>query len=302
MSKVNYPEHLNVINGLQNVSTAGKLRFYMAATHMRNIRLQHHDYVEFAYFESVNGIQTINGVRHELKPGTVSFILPHQMHSIESPTDRQSRKYCCMFDLQLLFGTHDDSELYSLVYGIGRRMPSFVDFQGPERERMHRLFLELLQEYRQSGSPGNFHMIRAKLTEMLLLFVRTGTEPVRGDLPMENKWNWFWQMLHYVHTHYSDSLTQEELSRTFHVSPTHLSRTFKEQTGQGFLDYLHRIRIDSACSMLVHTNMSISAIGIDVGFESFRTFSRVFREIKGVTARQYRKDNAAKQAETPMVL
>ena len=289
MNKTIYPEYLQDIRGLQDVPTKGALRFYITSTYMRSIPLQHHDYVEFTYFEKATGIQSINGIRHEIKSGTVSFILPQQMHFIECPTDPLSLKYCCMFDLRLLFGTHDDSELYRLLYGVGTSTPSFVDFEGQEKEKMHRLFQELLEEYRQPNSPGNFHMIRAKLTEMLLLFIRAGSHTSNAGLPKENKLNWFWQLLHDVHSRYTEPLTLEDLARKFYVSSAHLSRTFKEQTGQSFLEYLHRIRIESACTLLQHTNLPVSEIGHTVGFESLRSFSRVFREMKGMTAKQYRK-------------
>lgn len=300
MGKAMLPEHLDEIWGLRDVSTKGRLRCYVVATSMRDVPLHHHDYVEFTYFWKGGGIQRINGARHELRPGTASFILPHHMHEVQAPADPLSRKYCCLFDLQLLLGTHDDSDWSRLLYGVGSSLPSFVDFEGEGSLRMHRLFEELLQEYRQSGSPGKYQMIRAKLTEMLLLFIHAGNERADGGsadgdpphetrLPRDKKRDWFWQCLNYLHTHYAEVITLEHMARRFGVSPTHMSRTFKEQTGLSFLDYLHRIRIDSACAMLLHTNMTISEIGLSVGFESFRSFSRVFRDMKGVAARDYRK-------------
>lgn len=287
-----YPEHLQDIWGLRDVSTEGRLRFYVISTYIKDVRLHHHDYVEFSYFVKTNGVQRINGVQHALKPGTASFILPHHMHEIQTRPEKDSHKYCCLFDLQLLLGTHDDSEWSRLLYGVGSRLPSFVDFTGEQDERMRRLFEELLHEYRQPGVPGNYQMIRAKLTEMLLLFIRAGSDSRHAqpavELPRENKKNWFWLVLNYVHIHYAESLTLERVARQFGVSPTHVTRTFREQTGWSFLEYLHYIRIESACVMLLHTNMSITEIGLQVGFESFRSFSRVFREIKGAAPREYR--------------
>lgn len=293
MGKILYPEHQVGMKGIENVSAEGKIRFFIRSAMIKDVRPHHHDFVEFTYFAKGSGFQIINGVRHPFNPGTVSFTLPHHIHSVESTSDKSSLKYCCFFDLQLLFGTQDDSELSRLLYGIGPLTPSFADLDGKEHERVMRLIEELLQEYRQPNSVGNFYMVRAKLTELILLFIRanstSGNPWSFTTFSRQSKKNWFSYLQHYVHSHYADSLTLDDLARHFGISAAHISRSFKELIGQNFIEYLHHIRVESACSMMLHTNMTISEIGLAVGFESFRSFSRVFREMKGVTAREYRK-------------
>jgi transcriptional regulator GlxA family with amidase domain len=56
----------------------------------------------------------------------------------------------------------------------------------------------------------------------------------------------------------------------------------------GFVEYVHRLRIERAASMLLNTDMTVHDIAFDVGFDNSRTFSRVFREVKGKTATEYR--------------
>jgi transcriptional regulator GlxA family with amidase domain len=68
----------------------------------------------------------------------------------------------------------------------------------------------------------------------------------------------------------------------------YISRLFKDHVGQSFLTYLHGLRIKSAASLLISTEMPIADISTEVGFESYRTFLRVFREIRGQTPSDYR--------------
>ncbi|MBD2866362.1 helix-turn-helix domain-containing protein [Paenibacillus oceani] len=290
MSKIVYPEYQLHIGGLGE--TTGKHRFFMAGTVVKDVRLHHHDYVELNYVLEGSGIQMINGIAGQLRPGTLSFVLPHHMHEMRRVSDEPSARICCMFDLQLLLGGRDDSELSRLLYGVGTSSSSFVQVEGERNERIRRLFQELQVEYNVPGQAGYRDMIRSILTEILLLFVRAGNGSATSGPVYEQKDNWFWHVLIYIHVHYAECVTLESISRQFNISVTHISRTFKKQTGLSFLEYLQKIRIDSACSLLAHTNMPITDITFETGFESFRSFSRVFRDTKGLTASEYRKQAA----------
>lgn len=72
------------------------------------------------------------------------------------------------------------------------------------------------------------------------------------------------------------------------MSVPYVSRYFKQHVGMGFVEYVHRLRVERAAGMLLNTDMSVHDIAFDVGFDNSRTFSRVFRELKGKTATEYR--------------
>lgn len=63
----------------------------------------------------------------------------------------------------------------------------------------------------------------------------------------------------------------------------HLSHVFSEKMGQSFPAYLSRIRISCACSALAETDRSVTQIAEECGFESQRSFFRVFQQQLGTT-------------------
>ncbi|HEY0826496.1 MAG TPA: helix-turn-helix transcriptional regulator, partial [Bacilli bacterium] len=97
-----------------------------------------------------------------------------------------------------------------------------------------------------------------------------------------------WNVIQYVNTHYIDDLSLETLSQQFYASVSAISLAFKEVVGTTFLHYLHNLRIRRATGLLLNTNMSILDVALETGFQSFRTFSRVFVKTKGITPREYR--------------
>lgn len=78
-------------------------------------------------------------------------------------------------------------------------------------------------------------------------------------------------------------------SERFQVNAPAIIDSFKRFGGLGFIDYLHRIRIGSALSLLASTNMSISDVAAEVGFDSYRSFTRVFKKSRGLKPSEYRE-------------
>lgn len=76
----------------------------------------------------------------------------------------------------------------------------------------------------------------------------------------------------------------------------HLSHVFSEKMGQSFPAYLSRIRISCACSALAETDRSVTQIAEECGFESQRSFFRVFQQQLGTTPLQYRKNARSLEA------
>ena len=79
------------------------------------------------------------------------------------------------------------------------------------------------------------------------------------------------------------------------ISNSYLSRIFKKRTGENFLDYLLRFRIDRAKFLLETTSLSNGQIAEKVGFGEGRYFSQVFKKYCGTTPKRYR--NAAENED-----
>jgi two-component system response regulator YesN len=96
--------------------------------------------------------------------------------------------------------------------------------------------------------------------------------------------------MRYIQEHGGDGrLTLQHLARNVHVSPWHLARMIKRQTGQGFVAHLHQVRIAAACQRLEQTALSVKEIAGAVGYDSSSQFDRRFKRQVGVTPLSYRR-------------
>jgi AraC-like DNA-binding protein len=72
------------------------------------------------------------------------------------------------------------------------------------------------------------------------------------------------------------------------ISRYYLSRTFSEKLQTSFPNYLNSLRVDLAKNLLESGDQDILQICYECGFESQRTFNRVFKNTCGITPREYR--------------
>ncbi|WP_195575668.1 AraC family transcriptional regulator [Paenibacillus sp. 1001270B_150601_E10] len=91
------------------------------------------------------------------------------------------------------------------------------------------------------------------------------------------------------------NMSLDYLSEQYHINPKYVSKLFKENTGQKFVDFLIDIRMNEAKRLLLNTNHNIQEIAEQVGYLNAISFSRVFKKVMGSSPSDYRS-NAAKRA------
>ena len=72
------------------------------------------------------------------------------------------------------------------------------------------------------------------------------------------------------------------------ISPNHLSTVFAQETGEKFIDYLTRIRLEKAKYLLQNTSMKSANIAFETGFNDPHYFSYIFKKNTGLSPRDYR--------------
>ncbi len=93
----------------------------------------------------------------------------------------------------------------------------------------------------------------------------------------------------YIIEHISEEISRSDLASFVGLSPEYLSTYFKKETGMTLSDHIKSERIEFAKRLLRHSNLSISTISGNVGYDSLSYFSQVFRRSVGLTPREYRQ-------------
>lgn len=88
-------------------------------------------------------------------------------------------------------------------------------------------------------------------------------------------------------------MTQAQAAKKLHMSPAAFCRFFRRSTGRPFHRYVNEVRVARACGSLTGSQENIAEIAFKAGFGNLANFNRRFREILGVTPREYRKSQIA---------
>ena len=75
------------------------------------------------------------------------------------------------------------------------------------------------------------------------------------------------------------------------LSPTYLSRTFKETTGYSVIEFFNKIKIDKAKELIIEGNKKIKEVAQTLGFTDEFYFSRIFKRIEGISPSEFYSKN-----------
>lgn len=103
------------------------------------------------------------------------------------------------------------------------------------------------------------------------------------------------RIMGYIDEHYNQtSFSLGSMAEHFNITPSYLSRYFKENFGENFNSYLSGYKIVKAKKMLDETNYAIKEISALVGYYDVNNFIKTFKRIEGVTPGQYRSNRSGK--------
>ena len=110
------------------------------------------------------------------------------------------------------------------------------------------------------------------------------------------------KMVRYIRQNMEKELTVSEVADIAGMNPEHLSRIFKKKTGMNLKRFIDQEKMEAARTLLETTNLPVTIISGHVGYSSYNTFTRSFRQMTGLSPSEYRKlkqEDAKVRKEAP---
>lgn len=123
----------------------------------------------------------------------------------------------------------------------------------------------------------------------MLLFEILGQTSRFTEAERKQKPHWVKKLKAILHDNFAEKLSVEALSAKLGIHPFHLSRDFRKHFNCTFSQYLRKIRVERACSLLLDKNLTLTEIALDCGFADQSHFLRCFKQINRTNPSSYRK-------------
>nr|WP_145405803.1 AraC family transcriptional regulator [Paenibacillus xylanexedens] len=265
---------------------------YDERSHDLNMEFQHfHDFYEICILLDRSAAHIIEGSLYEMQPYDIVLLRPSLLHKTQYPKGLPPKRLMINFAMpRSLPGLESDySELFNLFHA---QVPIFRFSE--ERRREILAPINDIYAISQHPSPIQSVAIHHKFVEFLCGLHRYAAENayVREETGSSMSRRMY-AIASYIHSHYQQELSLDEVSRRFYVSAHHLSRQFNKVTGFTFTEYVQMTRIRNAQQLLLHSSEKITDIAARCGFASFSQFNRIFNKQSGMSPSAYRRSRPA---------
>lgn len=130
---------------------------------------------------------------------------------------------------------------------------------------------------------------------LLHLIARNIQHTISKDFIKQNHKSRIHEITAYIQQNIYDKelLKIENIASHFNKSPDHLSRYFKVQTGSTIKDYITRYKLNLIQTRLKFSDLTISEIADEMNFTDESHLNKMFKNVFGKTAKQFRKEEMA---------
>lgn len=249
-----------------------------------------HSTAELFYMESGKLEYTTPNGKWVFSAGMGGFLKPNVLHmSRELPSGEHGIQLLHLFEPTLISGEQGNRMDRKYIRPLARNSGIEMIVLSPENPTEAALLQKIRQTFALSEAEWGYEFqLRQQLTEIWMdLFeiarpFMTDVENDQGDRKIK-------EMLVYIHEHFAESISVEQIANAAHVSRRVCFRLFQENLHMTPVEYMRSYRLRKACQMLSGSREPVTQVAYACGLGSSSYFGKVFREQFGCTPAEYRR-------------
>lgn len=253
-------------------------------------RWHNHEVMELHLIVDTHGKAFVGDYIGEFGPGALFLIGPHLPHNWVSdefghPNTIPLRDMLVQFNVKSIMSLRDVFPDFRELEGLLQRAAGGIEFLNFDKAQAVQSFAEIRDA---TGAD--------RILKFLNFMLMVNRHPHQKKLSVANiseakiteNQSSVARTVDHIITNFAEDISLGSAAEMSHMSVTAFARNFQKLTGSRFTEFVTRVRISQACSLLQTTDEKIATICHEVGFKNLANFNRHFLRIKNTTPSAYR--------------
>jgi AraC family transcriptional activator of pobA len=246
-----------------------------------------HDFYEILFITRGTGSHQIDFKNYIVKPNTIFFLSPGQIHSLSLSEDIYGYIFLFTSEFYLLEKT-DKNKILELpfFYNISNENPPLELSTGEDISFLTNLFGRASNEnIRNSDAAPE---LISSILDLILLYCKSIYHQEKISPKMKKGKLLVKKFKQLIEEKYEDNMQVKDYSSLLAVTPNHLNETVKNLMGRTASDLINEKMIIEIKKMLLYTDFSITEIADQLNFSDQSYFSRFFKNQTGLSPKEFR--------------
>lgn len=248
---------------------------------------RHDDFYEILFITHGTGTYTIDLQEYEIKPNTIFFLSPGQIHEIAFSEDIKG--YIFLFSsIFYLSNKTDPHKLFEFpfFYSLKYDSPPLYLLNKEAIEELDSLFRKAIIEV-NTEAIDNEEAIHA-LLDLILIYCKR-LYPQSEEHQLKKGHILIKRFKQLIEEKCTENIGVKEYADLLKVTANHLSETVKEFTGRTPTDFINDRMTLEIKRLLTHTQLTVQEIAFQLNFSDQSYFSKYFKKTSGYSPSEYRK-------------
>lgn len=264
-----------------------------------------HNEAEILYFSGGKFRLEINMESFPIQSECFYFINPEELHSIITETSDSHWEDAVVFSPGILsFDSYDEAQIH-LIKPIQNGKLLFPRCIMPEHPAFSSIcgsFMDIMHSFGQMASENSPATDSSLVTDDLTsqLYIKSSLLHILATLSeyklftpteknLDKRVESVKTALTYIKENYQEKIYVADLARQVNLNEQYFCRLFKKAIGRSPIEYVNEYRIKQTKRLLEETNLPVTEICLECGYNNLGNFLREFHKYTGTTPLQYRK-------------
>ncbi|MHC5308684.1 helix-turn-helix domain-containing protein [Myroides sp. LJL116] len=260
---------------------------HLANNHAHLQKPHRHNFYVCLFFTQGSGTHTIDFTTYDITPGSVFMLGPGQMHSWDLSKD---------IDGYVLFHTQDFLDVYFVRNSV-REYPVFSSLycsygfvsQEEQMKELKMLFQNMIKEF----SLGLWKDHLMLVNWISIFYISCNRTILQGKQYKESSNNVYYthfiEFENMVEIYFREDKFAQQYAQRLNMTQKHLNRICRTLINKTTTQIILERLILEAKRELIYSEKSLATIALDLGYEDYSYFSKVFKKQEGITPREFQK-------------